>query len=93
MNRLLRLVLLFVVTLCQPAATGVAVTLPANGKTTLNATVAPGETYDREINWVSSNPAIAEIRRIGEQSRIGFVVCSGNTFASTTAVFDSLMAR
>ncbi len=62
---------------CRPgvAVTGLsmdrkAVTLPSGGKATLNAIIAPRETFDREINWVSSNPAIAEVRRIGEQIAI-----------------------
>ena len=44
-----------------------AVTLAANGRATLNATITPMETWDREVNWTSSDPAIAEVRRIGEQ--------------------------
>lgn len=62
---------------CPPgvAVTGLrldrkAVTLPADGKATLNATIAPAETFDREVDWISSNPAIAEVRRIGEQIAI-----------------------
>lgn len=62
---------------CPPGAavTGLrldrkAVTLPADGKATLNATIAPAETFDREVDWASSNPAVAEVRRIGEQIAI-----------------------
>ena len=44
-----------------------ALTIPAHGRATLNATITPMETQDREITWTSSDPAIAEVRRIGEQ--------------------------
>jgi hypothetical protein len=59
---------------CRPkvaAATVVldqkSITLPANSRATLNATVAPMGTFEREIAWASSDPAVAEVRRIGEQ--------------------------
>lgn len=41
--------------------------IPANGRATLNATITPMETWDREVAWISSDPDIAEVRRIGEQ--------------------------
>jgi hypothetical protein len=44
-----------------------ALTIPAHGRATLNATLTPMETWDREVTWTSSAPAIAEVRRIGEQ--------------------------
>jgi hypothetical protein len=41
--------------------------LPANSRATLNASLTPFDTWDREITWVSSDPSVAEVRRIGEQ--------------------------
>ena len=62
---------------CQPKVVAAtvsidekAITLPANGRVTLNATLAPMDTWDRDVIWVSSDPAIAEVRRIGEQVAI-----------------------
>ena len=46
-------------------------TLPANGRATLNATITPAETFNREVAWASSDPAVADVRRIGEQMRHG----------------------
>ncbi len=46
-----------------------ALSLPVHSRATLNATVAPiGTTFAREIAWTSSEPAIAEVRQIGEQT-------------------------
>ncbi len=42
-------------------------TIPANGRATLNANITPMECWDREVVWISSDPDIAEVRRIGEQ--------------------------
>jgi len=47
-----------------------ALTLPANCRATLNASLAPSETFDRSVSWVSSDPAIADVRAIGEQCGI-----------------------
>jgi hypothetical protein len=44
-----------------------ALTVPVHGRRTLNATIAPRETFEREVTWVSSDPVVAEVRRIGEQ--------------------------
>lgn len=59
---------------CNPKAAVGAVTLdqktlslPANGRATLNATVSPVDTFDRMVSWESSDPAVADVRRIGEQ--------------------------
>ena len=46
-----------------------ALTIPVNGRATLNATLAPlGTTFERQVKWVSSDPTVAEIRHIGEQT-------------------------
>jgi hypothetical protein len=43
--------------------------LPVHGRATLNASLAPvGTTFEREVKWVSSDPSIAEVRQIGEQT-------------------------
>jgi hypothetical protein len=48
-----------------------ALTLPVNGRATLNATVGPlGTTFTREVKWVSSDASVAEVREIGEQTAI-----------------------
>ena len=47
-----------------------ALTLSAYSRATLNATATPLETWEREVVWVSSDPTIAEVRRIGEQMAI-----------------------
>ena len=59
---------------CRPntAVSGLSIdhqtlTIPAHGRATLNATITPMEIQDREVAWTSSDPAIAEVRRIGEQ--------------------------
>ena len=41
--------------------------IATHGRATLNATVGPMETSKREINWFSSDPKVAGVRRIGEQ--------------------------
>lgn len=43
-------------------------TLPANGRATLNATLAPLNSAKREVIWESSDRAIAVVSRIGEQT-------------------------
>ncbi len=46
-------------------------TLPVNSRATLNATIAPlGTTFTREVKWLSSDPSVAEVRQIGEQTAI-----------------------
>jgi hypothetical protein len=46
-----------------------ALTFPVHGRATLNGTLAPaGTTFEREIKWVSSDPSVAEVRQIGEQT-------------------------
>jgi len=62
---------------CRPAVAVTAVTLDtkelslsANSRATLNATLAPLNSFEREVTWVSSDPAVAEVRKIGEQAAI-----------------------
>ena len=62
---------------CQPgvAVAGIALDqpelrLPAHSRATLNATLAPLDTFEREVAWSSSDPAVAEVRRIGEQASV-----------------------
>lgn len=47
-----------------------AVALPAGGRATLNATLAPLNAFEREVTWESSDPAVAAVRRIGEQTAV-----------------------
>ena len=62
---------------CQPKVTATSVVidrkeveLPVHGRATLNATVAPAQTFGREVVWSSSDPSVAEVRRVGEQIAI-----------------------
>lgn len=51
------------VTLDQPTTT-----LRVHQRTTLNATLAPLDTYERLVLWSSSDPETVEVRPIGEQT-------------------------
>ncbi len=46
---------------------GTSITVAAHGRQTLNATVSPSNTFERAVAWTSSDPSVAEVRRIGEQ--------------------------
>ncbi|HEX8833540.1 MAG TPA: Ig-like domain-containing protein, partial [Abditibacteriaceae bacterium] len=65
-----------------------ALTLPANGRATLNATIAPRDTFEREVAWGSSDPGVAEVRRIGEQ--IAVVVGKKPGTCTVTATIDKV---
>jgi len=45
-------------------------TLRTGQRATLNASLAPLDSWEREVVWTSSDPAVAEVRRIGEQSAV-----------------------
>jgi hypothetical protein len=45
-------------------------TLPADGRATLNATLAPLDSAEREVVWESSDSAVAVVRRVGEQTAV-----------------------
>ena len=62
---------------CRPAVAAAAValdttklSLSTNSRATLNATLAPLNSFEREITWISSDPTVAEVRKIGEQVAI-----------------------
>ncbi|MBC7819743.1 MAG: nucleoside hydrolase, partial [Planctomycetaceae bacterium] len=62
---------------CQPgtAVTELALdreqlTLAVHTRATLNAMLSPLNSFEREVIWVSSDPAVAEVRKIGEQVAI-----------------------
>lgn len=62
---------------CRPGSkvTGLALdpqklSLGAGQRATLNASLVPLDTWDREVVWTSSNTTVAEVRRIGEQSAV-----------------------
>lgn len=44
--------------------------LGTNRRATLNATLAPLDSWDRHVAWTSSDPAVAEVQAIGEQSAV-----------------------
>jgi len=62
--------------------------LAVNARATLNATLAPMETFEREVTWSSSDPAVAEVRRIGEQ--IAIVVGKKPGTCTLTAMIDKV---
>lgn len=46
-----------------------ALSIPVNGRATLNGSLAPlMKTFERKIKWASSDPSVAEVRKIGEQT-------------------------
>ena len=47
-----------------------ALSLAAHTRATLNVTLAPTDTFEREAMWTSTDPSVAEVRHIGEQSAI-----------------------
>ena len=62
---------------CEPgtAVTSVGldqptVTLAVHGRATLNATLAPIDTFERRVVWGSSDPQTAAVRPVGEQTAI-----------------------
>ena len=46
------------------------VSLAVLGRITLNATLSPLDAAEREVVWTSSDPSVAEVRRIGEQTAV-----------------------
>jgi len=59
-----------------------------NSRATLNATIAPlATTFAREIKWVSSDPSVAEVRQIGEQTAM-IVGKKAGTCAVTGSIED-----
>ncbi len=77
---------------CQPGinVTGISLDqrkmdLGAGHRATLNATLAPLGSWDREVVWTSSDPAVAEVRRIGEQSAVVAGKAPGTTMITATA--------
>jgi hypothetical protein len=80
---------------CRPRVAVVTATLDhqslrlaVNARATLNATLAPMETFEREVAWSSSDPAVAEVRRIGEQ--IAIVVGKKPGTCTLTAMIDKV---
>jgi len=80
---------------CRPgvAVTAVSleqqsVTLAVNDRTTLNATLTPMESYEREIAWSSSDPSVADVRKIGEQTAM--VVGKKPGTCTLTAMIDNV---
>ncbi len=66
----------------------IAFTLPAHSRATLNAELSPRNTYEREVAWLSSDPAVAEVRRIGEQ--VAMVIGKNPGTCTVTATIDSV---
>ena len=64
-----------------------ALTLPAHSRATLHATLTPLDTWDREVTWVSSDPSVAGVRRIGEQ--IAMVIGQKVGTCTVTATIDN----
>ena len=45
-------------------------TLAVHTRATLNAMLAPLNSFEREVTWVSSDPTVVEVKKIGEQVAI-----------------------
>ncbi len=80
---------------CRPKVAVAAVSLdhqtlslPAHGRATLHATITPLHTWDREVAWVSSDPAVAEVGRVGEQ--IAMVTGRKPGTCTITAMIDNV---
>ncbi|MEO8429576.1 MAG: Ig-like domain-containing protein, partial [Verrucomicrobiota bacterium] len=80
---------------CRPKAAVATVSLDhqslnlaVNARATLNATLAPMETFEREVAWWSSDPAVAEVRKVGEQ--IAIVVGKKPGACNISAMIDKV---
>ncbi|WP_202921648.1 nucleoside hydrolase [Anatilimnocola aggregata] len=62
--------------------------VPADGRATLNATIAPLHAFEREITWVSSDANVAEVKQIGEQTAM--VVGKRPGVCTLTATINNL---
>jgi hypothetical protein len=65
-----------------------ALTLPVHQRATLNATLMPLDSFERQVIWNSSDPQIAEVRAIGEQTAM--VVGKRPGTCSVTALIDGV---
>ena len=63
-------------------------TLSVHGRVTLNATLAPLNTFERQVVWSSSDPQAAEVRSVGEQTAI--VVGKQAGACTVTATVDGV---
>ena len=75
------------------AVTGVdldqkAVQIAVNDRATLNATITPSDSFEREVRWSSSDPTVAEVKRIGEQ--IAVVVGKKAGQCTITSTIDQI---
>ena len=62
------------------------ITLPVHQRATLNATLSPLDSFERQVVWSSSDPATAEVRSIGEQ--VAMVVGKKPGTCTVTATID-----
>jgi hypothetical protein len=65
-----------------------ALTLSAHSRATINASLAPPNSYERRVAWASSDPTVAEVRQIGEQAAV--VVGKGSGKCRITAIADKV---
>jgi len=80
---------------CRPNVTVATVSLDhpslnltVNTRATLNATLASKETFERDVAWSSSDPTVAEVRKVGEQ--IAIVVGKRPGTCTVTAMIDNV---
>lgn len=64
------------------------VTLPVHGRATLDATLAPPDTFERQVVWSSSDSQTAEVRPVGEQAAM--VVGKKPGTCAVTATIDGV---
>jgi len=81
---------------CQPNVAVATVSLDhtslnlaVNTRATVNATLAPMKTFERDVAWSSSDPTVAEVRKVGEQ--IGIVVGKRPGTCTVTAMTGKAM--
>jgi len=51
--------------------------LPVAGRATLNASVLPANALDKSVTWVSSDPPVATVKRIGRNHAVVFGIGTG----------------
>jgi len=63
--------------------------LAVNTRATVNATLEPMKTFERDVAWSSSDPTVAEVRKVGEQ--IAIVVGKKPGTCTVTAMTGKVM--
>lgn len=59
--------------------------LPVAGRAPLNVSVLPAHALDQQVNWTSSDPAVAGVKRIGKNTAMVFGVSAGTCTVTATS--------